>query len=138
MVIGNHLPVVLLLLGPVRHVPLAADREFSPNITWCIDGVITLSMSWTPVLTAANAVVDIELVRSAITAMSIGFDANVPQPPLHATAESEPVEPSLTPSTPAKPNGTGFSSATSIALQASPWLGTHGIAQILALHFSPG
>ena len=109
------------------------EREFIPNITWCIDGVITLSMFCTPVLTAANAVVDIEIVRSAITAMSIGLDASVPQPPLQATEVSEPVEPSVMPIAGANPNGTIFSSDTSIALQMSPWLGTHGIAQILAV-----
>ena len=120
---GNHLPVVLLLAGAVRHVPLAADREFNPNVTWCIDGVITLSMSCTPDLTAPNAVADIELVRSAITAMSIGLDASVPQPPLQATEEREPVAPSWMPIAGANPNGTSFSSETSIELQMSPSAG---------------
>ena len=109
-----------------------------PNITWCIEGVNTFSMSWTDVLTALKAAVDIEDVRSAITAMSTGLDDSVPQPPLQATADSEPVEPSGIPIAGAKPNGVTLSSATSIALQVSPWLGRHGIAQMLVLHFRPG
>ena len=77
-------------------------------------------------------------VRSPTTAKSMGLGARLPQAPLQAADETVPVEPWSIPRTGANPNGTGLSALTRMVLHWSPSAVTQGIAQILALHRSPG
>ena len=77
-------------------------------------------------------------VRSATITTSSGFGDSLPQAPLHATDDTAPVSPCLTPMTGAKSNGTTLESAARTVLQVSPSSAMQGIAHSLVLQRRPG
>ena len=106
--------------------------------TYCCVGSIfssTLSMPSTIASRSASAMLG---VRSATITTSSGFGASLPQEPLHATDDTAPVSPCLTPMTGAKSNGTTLESAARTVLQMSPSSATQGIAHSLVLQRRPG
>ena len=108
------------------------------SATYCCVGSIfssTLSMPSTIASRSASLMLG---VRSATTTTSSGFGDSLPQEPLQATDDTEPVSPCLTPMTGAKSNGTTLESAARTVLQVSPCSATQGIAHSLVLQRRPG